>query len=615
MRLSQVTWRCEHSRLRSVEWPTVALLVACYALWAVVTAFYSQLGAASPRPDRRAARHAALLAAARGAARPSDPLGGAQRGAGLPAARAALPLPPLQDAASSAPQRRGADRSLRRSGELLLRDRRLAPAAGLAAEGARLQQHLPRPLPDRPAGHARRLRRPRPAADRRTATAQIMRAWLHHAVGLALVLGWTSASAASRSGSTSSAPISALSILNLRTFAEHQAHEAPGGRTVIVEASPVFGLLFLNNNLHYVHHENPRVPWYKLPALYRAQPRGIPGGQRELQLQRLWRDDPALSLPPKDAGPASLPAARLTQLARRRAGGVACRCTTGRRSHGRTTRCGRRSPSGCAQPGSLRRRRSTGRAPHEAVWRDPGLVLSQTCGFPFSTRLRGMVRLVGTPIYDVRRLRGPVLFEHDRRRAATSPANGSAEFAGGASPTTAPTAFRATWRFARRCRRQASIRRPRVDRNRQPPRLGPRRRRGRRRHRRDRRRLLGACASLRAGGGVALKVIGRRRCGPACRSSPPSSGATTRFGQSAPRSRMRSPTRRRGGRDRRCSSPTSACSTSGTTARSPRSRAEPARRCGDWDTLRSQRWPRVGCHGDRAARRADSATAARIRSR
>jgi fatty acid desaturase len=62
-----------------------------------------------------------------------------------------------------------------------------------------------------------------------------------------------------------------LSLLNLRTFAEHQAHESLGGRTVIVEASPFFGLLFLNNNLHYVHHENPRVPWYDLPALYRSK--------------------------------------------------------------------------------------------------------------------------------------------------------------------------------------------------------------------------------------------------------------------------------------------------------------------------------------------------------
>jgi ABC-type phosphate/phosphonate transport system substrate-binding protein len=37
----------------------------------------------------------------------------------------------------------------------------------------------------------------------------------------------------------------------------------------------------------------------------------------------------------------------------------------------------------------------------DSIWRDAGLVLSQTCGFPFSTRLRGFVRLIGTPIYDV----------------------------------------------------------------------------------------------------------------------------------------------------------------------------------------------------------------------
>jgi ABC-type phosphate/phosphonate transport system substrate-binding protein len=45
--------------------------------------------------------------------------------------------------------------------------------------------------------------------------------------------------------------------------------------------------------------------------------------------------------------------------------------------------------------------------PSEAIWRSPGLVLSQTCGFPFSTRLRGMVRLVGTPIYNVPGCQGP----------------------------------------------------------------------------------------------------------------------------------------------------------------------------------------------------------------
>ena len=55
-----------------------------------------------------------------------------------------------------------------------------------------------------------------------------------------------------------------------------------------------------------------------------------------------------------------------------------------------------------AAPPALNRSRTS-----DAVWRDPGLVLSQTCGFPFSTRLRGMVRLVGTPIYDVLGCDGP----------------------------------------------------------------------------------------------------------------------------------------------------------------------------------------------------------------
>ena len=51
---------------------------------------------------------------------------------------------------------------------------------------------------------------------------------------------------------------------------------------------------------------------------------------------------------------------------------------------------------GIAAPSSLDQSRS-----FDSVWRDAGLVLSQTCGFPFSTRLRGIVRLVGTPVYDV----------------------------------------------------------------------------------------------------------------------------------------------------------------------------------------------------------------------
>lgn len=57
------------------------------------------------------------------------------------------------------------------------------------------------------------------------------------------------------------------SIIAIRTYAEHQWHETPEGRTIIVERSPL-SLLFLNNNLHLVHHKLPTAPWYRLPKLF-----------------------------------------------------------------------------------------------------------------------------------------------------------------------------------------------------------------------------------------------------------------------------------------------------------------------------------------------------------
>jgi fatty acid desaturase len=99
----------------------------------------------------------------------------------------------------------------------------------------------------------------------------VLKAWLLHCAGIAAVLVWTWAICGIPVWIYVAAAYLGLSVLNLRTFAEHQAHERRGARTAIVEASPIFGLLFLNNNLHYVHHEHPRVPWYRLPALYRSR--------------------------------------------------------------------------------------------------------------------------------------------------------------------------------------------------------------------------------------------------------------------------------------------------------------------------------------------------------
>ncbi|MEM9318406.1 MAG: fatty acid desaturase [Pseudomonadota bacterium] len=59
-----------------------------------------------------------------------------------------------------------------------------------------------------------------------------------------------------------------LSLLKIRTFLEHQAHDRARGRTVVVEDRGLLAFLFLNNNFHVVHHMHPRLPWYRLPHVY-----------------------------------------------------------------------------------------------------------------------------------------------------------------------------------------------------------------------------------------------------------------------------------------------------------------------------------------------------------
>jgi len=58
------------------------------------------------------------------------------------------------------------------------------------------------------------------------------------------------------------------SLSLVRSFAEHKARDHVEQRTAIVENSPIFGLLFLHNNLHVVHHRWPTLPWYRIPRAY-----------------------------------------------------------------------------------------------------------------------------------------------------------------------------------------------------------------------------------------------------------------------------------------------------------------------------------------------------------
>jgi len=55
----------------------------------------------------------------------------------------------------------------------------------------------------------------------------------------------------------------------LRTFTEHRWGNAPHERVAIVESNAVFGLLYLYNNIHYVHHVSPTMPWYEIRRHFR----------------------------------------------------------------------------------------------------------------------------------------------------------------------------------------------------------------------------------------------------------------------------------------------------------------------------------------------------------
>ena len=59
-------------------------------------------------------------------------------------------------------------------------------------------------------------------------------------------------------------------ILLVRSFAEHRARANTRERTAIVENSWLLGPLFLFNNLHSLHHEEPSLPWYQYNTRYKV---------------------------------------------------------------------------------------------------------------------------------------------------------------------------------------------------------------------------------------------------------------------------------------------------------------------------------------------------------
>ncbi len=98
---------------------------------------------------------------------------------------------------------------------------------------------------------------------------EILLAWALHLPGVVAVL-WIAALSQMPIWAFALSAYIGLGLVKIRTFLEHRAHEKSRARTVIVEDRGILAFLFLNNNLHVVHHMNPAAPWYRLPTLYRA---------------------------------------------------------------------------------------------------------------------------------------------------------------------------------------------------------------------------------------------------------------------------------------------------------------------------------------------------------
>ncbi len=219
--------------IREVEWPTVALLAGCYVLWALATAFYGELG---PLVLIAVAPLVTLHSSLQHEAAHGHPT----RFAALNEALVSLPIGLLF------PYRRFKALHLRHHNDAALTDPYDDPESFYYAIAD--WQKLPAPIQlvldlnntfvgrfaigpavmavGFAASEMRLMRR----GDR-----QLVSSWLRHLAGIALVLGWAVGVCGIPVWLYVSAAYLGLSILNIRTFAEHQAHEAAGGRTVIVE--------------------------------------------------------------------------------------------------------------------------------------------------------------------------------------------------------------------------------------------------------------------------------------------------------------------------------------------------------------------------------------------
>ena len=251
------------------EWPTWLALVACYTIWAASLAAYHLVGLLAFVP-------LALSTAFHSSLQHEILHGHPTRNARVNEALGWLPL------GLYIPYRRFRDLHLRHHNDARLTDPYDDPESFYVDEGdyARLGPVMRCLLVFNATFAGRMLIGPalslwgfwRTELARGLAGDRAARsAWAQHLAGLTAVLAliWWTGVPLWLYALLAAYP--AMSLLMVRTFIEHRAHEDPKKRSAVVESGPFFSLLFLNNNLHRVHHAKPAVAWYRLPALYRTE--------------------------------------------------------------------------------------------------------------------------------------------------------------------------------------------------------------------------------------------------------------------------------------------------------------------------------------------------------
>ncbi|HEU5060221.1 MAG TPA: fatty acid desaturase [Kofleriaceae bacterium] len=140
-----------------------------------------------------------------------------------------------------------------------------------------------------------------------------LRIWAVHALGCAAVLTWVVGVCGIPAWVYLLGFVyPGLSLTLLRSFIEHRPAAEQVARSALVEAGPVLSLLYLNNNLHALHHAAPTIAWYQLPSIYRETRAALlrrNGGFRYAgYLEVLCR----FALRPKDSPVAPSPASERT---------------------------------------------------------------------------------------------------------------------------------------------------------------------------------------------------------------------------------------------------------------------------------------------------------------